>query len=518
LSGSFIFLQNLILTTPTGIPEALYFKGMRCGSTAEGLEISAGGFADFNSYFNSFAFSRWHEYTGLETVCLKLGCTGRGTVDVTCRGGGPEVIYHFPIAPEGETIIELQPEPLVSRLTVRVSAEAGVLVSSGIWGAFGVPHRQDVLTAAVLCTQGRDDELFRTLELLHRCKPEEMGVIVVDNASRLGKDAVGAYGAGFQLYHNPDTGESGGFTRGLIEAARSYHGYTHALFLAEGIRFDPEMLFRTQALLSCLKPELRSHFLSGAELCSDEPSRLSGDVFGWNGYRRITRHRGLDLADRNNLAFLEVEDDVKNRYAPWVFCALPLGDDILSDLPFPFYSYGDDMDYSYRRAGGVLSLPGLGVWLEKSVIKKSPLFDSYYRCRNTLILNSLYPRRFGFFVSWRNAFRCFWRPFLRRDFPAARFALTGLDDFLEGAEYVTALDEAVMRERYGRPGQDSFNGNDVPGSWREGLSLGGRGAALLVRFFFSCHRAARSFRAVRRDERFWTRRFHAFRKKAPQIS
>jgi len=122
-----------------------------------------------------------------------------------------------------------------------------------------------------------------------------------------------------------------------------------------------------------------------------------------------------------------------------------------------------------------------------------------------------------------------------------------VEDFLEGAEYITALDEAEYLKKYSTKGdfrtrsEEELKGSfpiparfsrfKSPGyffhkklavygsgfieaeirirSWKKILPLLGRGLFLFIRFTFSFQKAGKSYRDLKRDRSFWTKRLYS---------
>ena len=544
-----ITLQNILLNPVSGNSEGLYFTGSGHSLNSEGMKIVNGGFLDFYSYFNLISWKKWSDYTGVDSLSLRLELQGKCEIVISSRQITGEQKDPFSTFVEGDgiTIINIPSHLLYGQLSFKIIPAVDALLISGDWISTDMPYTQNINMAAVICTYKRDDYLFRNLELLKNNLADGFEIIVIDNASLLATGSITAYGPEFHLYHNPNTGGSGGFTQGIMKAFSSYSRFSHVLLMNDDIKLEPDTIRRSISLLRHLKPEYRDHFVSGSLLLLDEPCKMFESTASWNGFRVKSYKRDLDLIDPIGLEQLDKEDSSRNQYSAWWYCAFPLSNDIREDLPFPFFLYGDDIDYSFRHAKGFLTLNGIGVWHESFYKKFNPYFKSYFFSRNTLILNSLHPSRFSFFHSLVNSWAHFYTQLFVHDYQSVKFVIMAVEDFLEGAEYVTALDEAEHLKKYNSSGDfrimseeelkgsfpisSNFNRFKSPGyffhkklvlyendsreavicirSWEKVLSFLGKGLVLFIRFVFTYNKAGRSYRQIKRDRSFWTQRLYS---------
>ncbi|MCK5197730.1 MAG: glycosyltransferase [Spirochaetales bacterium] len=371
-----ITLQNILLNPVSGTSEGLYFTGSGHSLNSEGMKIVNGGFLDFYSYFNLISWKKWSDYTGVDSLSLRLELQGKCEIVISSRQITGEQKDPFSTFVEGDgiTIINIPSHLLYGQLSFKIIPAVDALLISGDWISTDMPYTQNVNVAAVICTYKQNDSLFRNLELIKNNLPSDFEIIVIDNASLLGTDSIKAYGPEFHLYHNQNTGVSGGFTRGIMKAFSSHSRVSHVLFIGNDIQLEPDTIRRSISLLRHLKPEYRGHFVSGAMLLLDEPHKIFESTAGWNGFRAKSYKRGLDLIGPTGLGQLDKEESHRNQYAAWWYCAFPLSSDIRENLPFPFFLYGDDIDYSFRHAKGFLTLNGIGVWHESFYKKFNPYF------------------------------------------------------------------------------------------------------------------------------------------------
>lgn len=317
----------------------------------------------------------------------------------------------------------------------------------------------------------------------------------------------------FYLFSNKNTGGSGGFTRGIIEALRSDEEWSHVLLMDDDVLIDPEVLIRSSNLLSLIRDGYRNHFISGTMLRMDRPWQIHENTAQWNGIRIISHGKGRDVRNYEDIRMLERPLVRDNRYAAWWYCIVPLSRDIENDLPFPFFIYGDDMEYSLRKAEGIISLNGICVWHEPFEQKYSPVMKHYFLSRNILILNSRIKKSFKLYHSLMRLHLNFLVPLAVHDYDGASLVLESVKDFLKGPDYVMNLDdEKKIKE---------LNGKVNPLKKREEVSTTGYFPVTLNNnkhkapaYFFRKKLAAFSFSGdmVELRERSWSRIIHLLRR------
>lgn len=441
-----ITLQHFTLSAKKGVPYDLYYRGSRILPSKNGIVIDRGGVLDLATYFNLFSWDKWSLYTGLESLSLIVDIKGSCVVTIHSLDENAQVLEESvtTILSSGEFELAVPERMFAGKLAVQIEAKSPCMLISATWSSAKLPFKHSSRIAAVFCTFNRDEYLFENLNVLKDAGMDNLDVLIVDNASRIEQSKITELGDGFRLFHNPNVGGSGGFTRGIMEALKSRENYSHVLLMDDDIRIEAEAVRRSGVLLSCLKPEYDNHFLSGGMMQLDKPHMMFESTARWNGMRVKNYYKDLDLTEIENLCSSDQDMKANNKYAAWWYCGIPLKKDMDTQLPFPFFIYGDDMDYSLKRASGFITMNGIAVWHEPFTKKFSPLFKSYFFCRNTLILNSLHHRKFSVLNSLVNAWSHFYVQIFVHDYRSASLALDAFDDFLEGAEYVTALNEMEL--------------------------------------------------------------------------
>ncbi|MBN1182289.1 MAG: glycosyltransferase [Bacteroidales bacterium] len=437
-------LQNLAWKK-SGRPEGtdeLYYSAENIEPDHNQIALKEKGSIDFFSYSNIFNWKKWYKYTGLKALSLHI--EGKGDIRAVVSADGKEILRGA-IDETGLLDLEIPFDYRESLLSVRLESDCGGSFVSGRWqSADRDGERNPVRIALVFCTFNRDDYLFPNLQLLKDHLPENYGVFVVDNGNRIPADSVTSLGTGFRIYHNNNTGGSGGFTRGLVEALRDEEDWTHVHFMDDDVVIEIESLLRTVSFLSLLKEDFKDFFLSGSMLRLDKPWILHENTAMWTGIRIFSHNNDIDLRRRHNVLHNEIEPEGANHYAAWWYCVIPLVEEMRSDLPFPFFIYGDDMEYGLRRAGGIISMNGVCVWHEPFEKKFNAVLKSYFLSRNLMIVNTMRSERFGFSHVWGRTFINFLVQLFVHDYVSAQFVLDSLVDFLKGPEYIMKCDSVAI--------------------------------------------------------------------------
>lgn len=436
-------LQDFFFKPIDCSPEGLYFTGTDYELSNNCIIMNDGSFLDFTTYFNIFSWNKWYEYTGLKTLSLYIEISGQCSLRIkTINSEGRQTdFFDVDITSDKNCTINIPERMLKDHISLVITAKEKVILSSVSWVSNTLEYDQEVKLAGVFCTYNRDKYLFKNLNIIKENLPDSFETIVIDNGSRISEDKIQSYGDKFSIYHNTNTGGSGGFTRGILEALRNKRNFTHILLMDDDIHIEPGILQRTITLFRHIKPELRNHFISGAMLLLDNPHMMFESTAQWNGFRIKGFNKDLNLLDPKGIIRANRYIASKNKYAAWWYCAFPINNNIEKILPFPFFIYGDDIEFSLSHAEGFLTLNGIGVWHEPFNTKFSPLFKSYFFCRNTLIVNALHPKNFSRFHTLLNASFHFYKQLLVHDYRSLNLVLKAISDFIKGAEHILSLSE-----------------------------------------------------------------------------
>ena len=358
----------------------------------------------FGTYFNSLWLQDWKEYTDISGLYLHVQFRGEGTVSIIQSRLIDEEVSHIvlhkeKIASSGVEYNQIKlPEAdsacRMIHFEIEYDKNRDFEFLDAYYAARSSSLPRPVKTAIVICTYKRERYLnhnIATLKNYFAKNPtlaEIYDVFIVDNGKTLPTDIEEK---NIFLFSNKNTGGSGGFARGILEALRSTTEYTHVLLMDDDIEINTEALQRTYALTSLVRDEYRQAFISGSMLRSDLKD------FQWEARARI---KGLLLDIYGTMSLSNFPNLLRNEamstkhtnrdYAAWWYCCIPLKNIGLNSLPFPFFIRGDDIDYSLKYADKIIHLNGICVWHEPFDSRRSNVMDIYMAVRNFMTINIIH--------------------------------------------------------------------------------------------------------------------------------
>lgn len=402
------------------------------------------------TYMNLFDAEVWEKYTGITRWNVQISISGKGKINLISleyaenqtpeikvaesikfdHGKLQKIKIPFEKSREGEKFyfdIEAEQEVWIDEAKYLINDAGGC--------------QQEIHIGVIICTYQRERELYRNLEQLrhsaffdrNQSLYGKMSVRIVDNASELPVLESGL----MKLYHNPNTGGSGGFTRGIIETRKeeAANRITHVVFMDDDVEFVMESFYRLYALLSYMKEAYREEVVAGRMFRTDKRWVQYTAAEIWNA--GDIRHIGwnTDMTEQRNL--LTVNDNTKAEYSGWWFACFPMKF-VRENTPLPFFLHCDDVEYGLRHGGTPIILNGIQVWHETYEYRQSPVI-AYYDMRNALIVNAIY----GFLLEKENVLRE-WKEkisecHVRRDYLTERMIILGMWDFLKGEAWFKSV-------------------------------------------------------------------------------
>lgn len=451
-------LQNIILpSTDTCAEESMYFR--RMGNVyyawcTDWIDIYKDGSVSFDTYFNGFSAEKWAKYTHVKTVALTLQLSGYVRVTLMRKEKqGENILTEY----AGEYLCVTQKDEVKAftfPINTAVSSGMYCFTLTGIDGVssfYGGFYAADLPPEAVrpvkigvdICTFRREKFVEQNLRVLNERFLENPGsllfdkleVFISDNAKTL--DATALASEKIHVFPNRNVGGAGGFTRGMIEIRKAGAGITHILLMDDDVILEPECLFRTYALLSCVKDEYRDAFVGGAMLRLDNRYLQTESGAVWNGGQLVSLKSGLDLRTLDACLFNEFEE--RTQYNAWWYCAFPVEVAADENLPMPVFIRGDDVEYGLRNMKHLILMNGICVWHEPFEHKYSS-YLYYYILRNRLIDNALH----GMVLPKRAFYRILWEQVTDElrlyRYKNADLLMRGVEDFLRGAAWLGEQD------------------------------------------------------------------------------
>lgn len=307
-------LQNLILSTEvlrekTGLR---YRPNGPVRVSEAGLAFDRGGAATFDTYFNCLRLPEWKYYTQITNAAIRLRFRGHFQITVLSvpngGSGAPAIRHSCELKSDGAEWKEISFAPDLEEIVYfKLEAVEDSVLLEGCYA--GNVENEEMAPAPslaiVICTHEKEKELLAGLDLLRReiarlrDKSAAIKIIVVDNASSLTQEKVGEDVA---LYQNNNTGGSGGFTRGILEALDNPAGFTHALLMDDDAEIIPDSLCRSLALIRLAKPGFREARIAGAVVKKESPGiqHVAIEYYGNADWRDFQQNRDLSVFDTSD--------------------------------------------------------------------------------------------------------------------------------------------------------------------------------------------------------------------------
>ena len=407
---------------------SLYFRG---GKQQGGqIILDEGERLSFDTYFNSFTYTKYRDYTRVDTVDFRADISGKAEVMLCCFDGEREEIVVSTHA-EGAFVLSVRLAELPKRafLYPVIIAESTVTFVGGEYTA--EVEASPVSFAIAICTYKREEYLKKNLALLEAAAPHRIdNIIVVDNGNTL--DPKEELGSKVRIFKNPNYGGSAGFTRGIIEARRA--GASHVILMDDDIEIFPETLARMSAFAAVLTEEYKNAHLSAAMLPTSAICYQYEKGALWNGAHIQSLNSGLDVRERE--ALIANLDDGPIAYGAWWCFAMPISDVDAFGLPLPLFIKFDDVEYGTRccKNAPIITMSGMAV-AHADFDGKYNMHLEYYTVRNQLIMLAVHKMQGTLGCIFRLMKVSAKHLFLYR-YEAMPIILRAFHDFLRGAEFI----------------------------------------------------------------------------------
>ena len=456
---NYISLQNIILPDMSVCPEKeLYFRatdGDIYFENQKALKIKNS--VTFDTYFNSFSIGKYNKYCNFSSVYLRVKFCGLFVLRVFSVHKSNDK-FHEKCIVEKE-ISSDTPSFDITEIDCNILENTAQLYftltakceSTFFGGEFGCIADKTKTTSigVVICTFRREKYILKNLNAIKNYlannsffSQDKIHFYVIDNGQTLSKEDIeNPY---VSLFYNKNTGGSGGFKRGYIEAQNSDRNHTHILFMDDDIVLDCEVFFRVYRLLSLLKDEYSGLSVGGTmlKLSNQTIQHEAGAI--WDGKRIINIGNGMDMSKRENV--FEISYLPKCSYNAWWFYCFPSDWSEKHGYPLPFFIKTDDIEYSLRCASEIAIIGGIAVWHEDFESKYDG-YQEYYIKRNELILTSVNNQKPYALFQVRKLILSVARQLFYQRYFLVDLIFRAYDDYLLGAEHFFSTDpEKLNRE------------------------------------------------------------------------
>lgn len=401
-----------------------------------------------DTYMNAFDIGAWKKYTDITDLSLSWKLRGSGTLKVYWKKEGMEeaCLAEMPagssrdVTCEGRYLLEGFGELEGGLLYIVFDAGTDSLLEA--WFETAAPARREIKISLVICTYRRRKQLERLIQEIQGSGEEEddwLYTLVIDNASEMDEQM---YRGNITVYHNANTGGSGGFTRGMEETIKNLRAFpaTHVLLMDDDVILQKESLYRLRALLAYMLPGYAGEAVAGRMFRLDERHVQYTAAEIWN--RGDLRHIGwnCDMTLPENVAHMN--DNRNAEYGGWWFCCYPMGF-VRENMPLPFFLHCDDVEYGLRHGGTPIILNGIQVWHETYEYRQTPVM-AYYDCRNSLFVNAMYEEPCVAAAQVRQCMDRIREIHARQEYLLEYFLLRACGDYLKGRSWFMRKDDRAI--------------------------------------------------------------------------
>lgn len=439
----------------------LYYRSARTifpSTTEDGAwKLVGPGSFDFTTFFNALSVNKWREYTVAEGFMLHLELRGAACTVTQTRTDAldyyshklPDTARSVEASQEWQTIdmsLVLDDNDVMDAFII--DAEGEMELRNSYYTA-QIPDGSARPVELALSTTTFKKEAFikHNIELVRTKIVETNELIakhfrmyVVDNGRTL--DAKKLSSKNITVFSNNNVGGSGGFTYGMIKALED-GDVTNILLMDDDVEVSPESIIRTFTLLSIVNDKYSEAFVSGAMMNYDEPDQHWEDT----GHMTV---KGNYLPDKPPLRVSALNEaiscetfsydadifaDLKQRYAGWWYCCIPISTIKRIGLPLPFFVRFDDAEYALRAKPRFMTMNGICVWHLVFFMRYSAAVERYQVTRNGLI---------GQFTTGVASMTDFFEEIhhemvielCKFNYADAELVLEGIEDFFKGPQFI----------------------------------------------------------------------------------
>jgi hypothetical protein len=421
------------------------------------------GTFDFTTFFNALSVQKYDRYTAASSYTLHLELNGNVIGLYQTYAKAFDYFSHAleqNFAPEGEgwNVIDLPIQYDKSDVVCGFLIEAAgpVKIRNSYYTA-SVPDDcvRDVELALSTTTFKKESYITHNIELVREKVlgstddiADHFRMFVIDNGSTL--DAKELSGDGVTVFPNRNVGGSGGFAYGMIKALEA-GDVTNILLMDDDVEVSPESIKRTYQLLRIVNDEYKEAFISGAMMNHDDPDVHWEDI-GYMTEKGIYRpykpmlHMSVlhdCIVSESFHPATEVYGDLKQKYAAWWYCCIPISMIKKNGMPLPFFVRFDDAEYGLRCKPKFITLNGICIWHDAFNMRYNAGVERYQTVRNGILgqaITKVAPAT-DFLNEITNNIRT---ELVKFNYEDAELVCQGFEDFLKGSELFMQKDFSEM--------------------------------------------------------------------------
>lgn len=442
-------LQEIIF--PQGnIDETMFCRGRTL--------LKSGNILSFDTYFNSFSYTKYRDYTRVSDITFSCEIKGKALVSLCVFDGEEKVIIETQAENTIELSVDLSELPPNGFLYPKITAVTDCEFVRGEYRAECEPNNINVCIA--ICTYRREQYVLKNIELLRNSEFSFIHrVFVIDNGKTLDPMLSDEF---IRILPNKNYGGSGGFTRGLIEAHDG--GFSHIILMDDDVEFFPQTLEQMTVFMSLLTKKHSKSWFGTGMFPLDKPWEQFELGAQWNGELTSHKHK-IDLREPRNLLDNLNNDDLD--YSAWWTLCMPVSV-TENGLPFPFFIKGDDIEYGLRKNIGteIITMNAIGVRHE-AFDRKTSFVLYYYNVRNELAVNAVH-KKYGTF----KALKRFWFEILKQlilyRYDNCNIVFMAVWDFLSGVDFFLKIDEEQLNKELSQRVPQLVPLSEIP-EWDESM-------------------------------------------------
>ena len=334
-----------------------------------------------DTYFNSFNLKHFVEHTEIKTVNLRIKASGKAIIRLYSESKNNRSILKEIYFDSDEVDIPINLEKSFTDDFVYFSiiALSDFCLFDAEWITCEETKR-DISLAIVCTTFNREDDVLRLVDRLssNELLRSKSKLYIINNGDDIALENTDYC----SVFKNINSGGSGGFMRGLLEAQSSGE-FTHVMFIDDDAYCDALSIMKSIALLEYDCDTNAS--VAGGMLYLSRPWMQYELGATLEDFNIRSNNPELDLRDKYSL-FLN-SSSTHCSYGPWWFFVFPIKDDL--KYSFPFFVRGDDVTFSLRNHFHPYVMNGISSWQESFDSKISPAVE-YLAFRSFIMISILF--------------------------------------------------------------------------------------------------------------------------------
>lgn len=218
-----MIIQKLILPIDTEYPD-LYYRGE--------VSLADTDIVSFDTYYNSFSYTRYRDYTSVEDIIFTCTINGKALVQLCVFDGCEHIVDAARGKGDISVSAKLSELPQNGFIYPKITALSECEITNGFYSS--ECSCRDINVCIAFCTFKREKYILKNIEQLRSSEFSFLNrVFVIDNGQTL--DCETLSDDFISVLPNKNYGGSGGFTRGLIEAYDSK--YSHVILMDDDVEF-----------------------------------------------------------------------------------------------------------------------------------------------------------------------------------------------------------------------------------------------------------------------------------------